>query len=145
MHEVTRELKLVKMLLLEIGFDHKWQMTIRCHSKPAIHISLNPIFHGAQNILKSIIIQFVMRFLEESDQAISCVYMKDQMTNILTKVLGRKDNLTKAFVYANLRRYWNMLCFLNRYIRVIVFYYLIRFRILLLVYIYTLDLMACKY
>ncbi|KAG7592301.1 Integrase catalytic core [Arabidopsis thaliana x Arabidopsis arenosa] len=45
MNEVTKELKWLKELLQDLGFDHTDPMTIRCDNKAAIHLSCNPVFH----------------------------------------------------------------------------------------------------
>lgn len=90
MIEVTKELKWLKELLQDLGFDHLEPMTIRCDSKSAIHISANPVFHERTkhidrdcHFVRDEIVKGLVKPLH--------VATKDQLADILTKALGRKE------------------------------------------------------
>ncbi|KAG7555929.1 hypothetical protein ISN44_As11g020140 [Arabidopsis suecica] len=90
MNEVTKELKWLKELLQDLGFDHREPMTIQCDSKPAIHISSNPVFHERTkhierdcHFVRDEIIKGVVKPQHVSTTA--------QLADILTKALGRKE------------------------------------------------------
>ena len=90
MNEITRELKWLRALLFEMGVHHVAPMTIRCDSKPAIHISSNPVFHERTkhievdcHAVRDEILKGVIKLYHVST--------KDQMADIMTKALGRKE------------------------------------------------------
>ena len=73
-----------------MGFGHRGPMTIRCDSKPAIYISLNHVFHERTkhnevdcHAVRDEIIKGVVKPYHIST--------KDQMADILTKALGKKE------------------------------------------------------
>ena len=45
MAEATAELRWIRIILQELGIAHDGPMSLKCDSKPAIHISSNPVFH----------------------------------------------------------------------------------------------------
>lgn len=90
MHALSWELRWIKALLLEMGVDHVEPMTIMCDSKPAIHISSNTVFHERiKHIEKDChsvrdeIVKGVMKPYH--------VPMENQLADILTKALGRRE------------------------------------------------------
>ncbi|KAG7600533.1 hypothetical protein ISN44_As06g046270 [Arabidopsis suecica] len=90
MNAVTRELKWLKELLQDLGFDHTAPMTIKCDSKPAIHISSNPVFHERTkhierdcHFVRDEIVKGVVKPFHVSSE--------EQLADILTKALGRKE------------------------------------------------------
>lgn len=89
MNEVTRELKWIKALLREMGYDHTGAMTIKCDSKPAIHISSNPVFHERTKHIEvdchAVRDEIVKGVIKPSH-----VYTKDQLADIVTKALDKK-------------------------------------------------------
>ena len=96
LNEVTRELKWVKALLKEMGYDHIGPMSIKCDSKPALHISSNLVFHERTkhievdcHAVRDEILKSVIRPCHVSTN--------DQLADILTKTMGRKEFETFIF------------------------------------------------
>lgn len=90
MAELNAELRGLKTLLLDFGISHDEPMTIMCDSKPAIHISNNPIFHERTKHVESdchFLRDDIVRGIVKSFH----VSTKEQLADILTKALGRKD------------------------------------------------------
>lgn len=96
LNEITRELKWVKTLLKKMGYDHIGPMSIKCDSRPALYISSNPVFHERTkhtevdcHAVRDEILKGVIRPCHVST--------KDQLADILTKALERKE--FKAFIF----------------------------------------------
>ncbi|KAG7578912.1 Integrase catalytic core [Arabidopsis thaliana x Arabidopsis arenosa] len=90
MNAVTKELKWLKSLLYDLGVDHIEPMTIKCDSKAAIHISLNPVFHERTKHIERdchFVRDEIVRRVVKPEH----VYTEDQLADILTKALGRKE------------------------------------------------------
>lgn len=90
MGEVTKELLWLKSLLREIGVDHTEPMTLMCDSQPAIHISNNPVFHGKTKHVGTQC-HFIRDEIVKGVIKPQHVPTEDQLADILTKALGRKE------------------------------------------------------
>ncbi|KAG7578844.1 Zinc finger CCHC-type [Arabidopsis thaliana x Arabidopsis arenosa] len=90
MNAVTKELKWLKELLQDLGFDHQEPMTIRCDSKAAIHISSNPVFHERTKHIERDC-HFVRDEVLRGAVKPIHVDTTEQLADILTKALGRKE------------------------------------------------------
>ena len=86
MAEVTAELRGLKTLLLDFGIRHDEPMTIRCDSKPAIHISNNPVFHERTKHVESEC-HFVRDDIVRGIVKLFHVSTKEQLADILMKAL----------------------------------------------------------
>ncbi|KAL0878323.1 hypothetical protein Bca101_028029 [Brassica carinata] len=90
MGAITKELLWIKGLLREIGVDHKEPMTLHCDSQPAIHISSNPVFHERTKNIE-IECHFIRDEIFKGVLKPSYVTTKEQLADIFTKALGRKE------------------------------------------------------
>ncbi|CAA7022560.1 unnamed protein product [Microthlaspi erraticum] len=90
MTEITSELRWLKALLLEFGIEHKEPMSLMCDSKPAIHLSANPVFHERTKHVE-VDCHFVRDDIVAGLIKPIHVSTKDQLADILTKALGRKE------------------------------------------------------
>lgn len=90
MAEITAELRGLKTLLFEFGIGHDRPMSIMCDSKPAIHISNNPVFHERTKHVESDC-HFVRDDIVRGIVKPFHVSTKNQLANILTKALGKKE------------------------------------------------------
>lgn len=96
MAEVTAELRGLKTLLLDFGIRHDEPMTIMCDSKPAIYISNNPVFHERTKHVETDC-HFVRDDIVRGIVKPFHVSTKEQLADILTKALGRKE--FEAFLF----------------------------------------------
>lgn len=90
MAEITAELRGLKTLLFEFGFDHDKPMSIMCDSKPAIYISQNSVFHERTKHVENDC-HFVRDDIIRGIVKPYHVSTKHQLADILTKALGRKE------------------------------------------------------
>ena len=90
MGAITKELLWIKGLLKEIGIDHPEPMTLHCDSQPAIHISSNPVFHERTKNIE-IECHFIRDEIVKGVLKPSYVPTKEQLADIFTKALGRKE------------------------------------------------------
>lgn len=90
MRAITKELIWLKGLLSELGIDHAAPMTICCDNKYALHISANPVLHEKTKHM-GIICQFVRDEIAKGTTQTNYVSTHDQLADILTKALGRKE------------------------------------------------------
>lgn len=90
MADLTAELRGLQTLLSEFGITHEKPMTIMCDSKPAIHISKNAVFHERTKHVESDC-HFVPDDIVRGYVKPFHVSSKDQLADILTKALGRKE------------------------------------------------------
>ncbi|CAL9233873.1 unnamed protein product [Arabidopsis halleri] len=90
MNAVTKELLFLKNLLHELGVDHEGPMTISCDSKPAIHISNNPVFHERTKHIE-LDCHFVRDEIVKGVIKPFHVSTTNQLADILTKALGRRE------------------------------------------------------
>lgn len=90
MRAITKELIWLKGLLSELGIDHAAPMTICCDNKSALHISANPVLHEKTKHM-GIICQFVRDEIAKGTTQTNYVSTHDQLADILTKALGRKE------------------------------------------------------
>ncbi|KAG7564441.1 Ribonuclease H-like superfamily [Arabidopsis suecica] len=90
MNAITKELMFLKNLLFELGVDQTGPMTICCDSKPAIHISTNPVFHERTKHIE-LDCHFVRDQIVAGAVKPFHVSTEDQLADILTKALGRKE------------------------------------------------------
>jgi hypothetical protein len=91
------ELLWIKRLLSEIGFTPKSGMNLYCDNKVAIAISQNPIQHDRTKHIE-IDRHFIIQNLEEGVICFPFVRSKDQLADMLTKVVSNKnfrDSLNK--------------------------------------------------
>ena len=90
MAEVTAELRWLRMILRELGIEHKEPMSLLCDSKPAIHISSNPVFHERTKHVE-LDCHFVRDDIVRGSTRPIHVSTKNQLADILTKALGKKE------------------------------------------------------
>ena len=90
MKATTKELIWINGLLYELGLPHDGPMTICCDNKLALHISVNPVLHE-QTKHMGIICQFVRDEIVKGVIHTTHVSSHDQLADILTKALGRKE------------------------------------------------------
>lgn len=90
MAEVTAELRWLRMILHELGIEHKEPMSLLCDSKPAIHISSNPVFHERTKHVE-LDCHFVRDDIVRGFTRPIHVSTKNQLADILTKALGKKE------------------------------------------------------
>ncbi|KAG7578569.1 Reverse transcriptase RNA-dependent DNA polymerase [Arabidopsis thaliana x Arabidopsis arenosa] len=90
MGAITKELRWLKSLLSEIGIDHAEPMSIRCDSQAALHISANPVFHERTKYIEVECHSIREKILDGTVKA-SHVSTTEQLADILTKTLGRKE------------------------------------------------------
>ncbi|CAA7024972.1 unnamed protein product [Microthlaspi erraticum] len=90
MTELTSELRWLKGLLLDFGIDHKEPMSLMCDSKPAIHISSNPVFQERTKHVE-VDCHFIRDDIIAGLIKPKHVSTEDQLADILTKALGRKE------------------------------------------------------
>jgi hypothetical protein len=91
------ELLWIRRLLSEIGFTPKSGMNLYCDNKVAIAISQNPIQHDRTKHIE-IDRHFIIQNLEEGVICFPFVRSKDQLADMLTKVVSNKnfrDSLNK--------------------------------------------------
>ncbi|KAL0824186.1 hypothetical protein Bca101_047863 [Brassica carinata] len=79
----------LKSLLREFGVTHDGPMTLLCDSKPAIHISSNPVFHERTKHIE-LECHFIRDEIVKGVIKPRHVSTKDQFADILTKALGKK-------------------------------------------------------
>ena len=87
---MTQELIWIKELLVELGIEHKEPMLICCDNKSALYISANPVLHERTKHM-GIICQFVRDEITKGVIRTTHVSTHDQLADILTKALGRKE------------------------------------------------------
>ena len=90
MKAITKELIWIKGLLSELGFTHDAPLTVCCDNKSALHISANPVLHEQTKHMR-IICQFVRKKIIKGVIKTTHVSSLDQLADILTKALGRKE------------------------------------------------------
>lgn len=81
---------MVESLLSEFGISHPRPMTLRCDNQAAIHISNNPIFHEFTKHIESDC-HFIRDDILNGAIKTKHISSSDQLTDILTKALGRKE------------------------------------------------------
>lgn len=90
MGAITKELLWLKRLHKEMGVNHPEPMTLHCDSQSAIHISSNPVFHERTKNIE-IECHFIRDEIVKGVLKPSYVTTKDQLADIFTKALGRKE------------------------------------------------------
>lgn len=90
MGAVTKELLWLISLLSEIGIDHTAPMSLRCDSQAALHISANPVFHERTKYIE-VECHFIRDCIIAGTIKPSYVPTLDQLADILTKALGRRE------------------------------------------------------
>lgn len=90
MGAITKELLWLKGLLKEIGVAHEGPMTLFCDSKPAIHISYNPVFHERTKNIE-VECHFIRDEIVKGVLKPSYVPTTVQLADIFMKALGRKE------------------------------------------------------
>lgn len=90
MADLAQELRWLKSLLSAFGFQHDKPMTLRCDSKAALHISANPVFHERTKHIENDC-HFVRDDVMAGTIVTQHVASADQLADILTKALGRKE------------------------------------------------------
>ena len=90
MKAITKELIWIKRLLSELGVTHDSPMTIFCDNKSTLHISANHVLHE-QTKHMGIICQFVRKEIIKGVINTMFVTTHDQLADILTKYLGRRE------------------------------------------------------
>ena len=90
MAAICKELRWIKSLLYEIGIDHTAPMTLHCDNKAALHISSNPVFHERTKHIE-LDCHRVRDYMLDGTVKASYIPTKEQLADILTKALGRKE------------------------------------------------------
>lgn len=90
MAALTQELLWFRSILIEFGLPHKGPMTVLCDNKAAIHISSNPVFHERTKHIE-VDLHFVRDEIVKGVIRPAHVSTTDQMADIFTKALGRKE------------------------------------------------------
>lgn len=96
MTKVLKELLWIKGLLRDFGIPHSKPMTLRCDNKSALYLSVNPVFHERTKHIESEC-HFIRDFIINGTISTLHVSSADQLADILTKALGRKE--FKIFLY----------------------------------------------
>lgn len=87
---MTKELIWIKGLLNELGIEHTAPMLVCCDNKSALHLSANPVLHERTKHM-GIICRFVQEAVTKGVIRTTHVSTRDQLADILTKALGRKE------------------------------------------------------
>lgn len=90
MTEAVKELKWIKGILRDFGIDHSKPMTLMCDNQSAIYLTKNPIFHERMKHIEAEC-YFIHDHIINKTIATAHVKTKDQLADILTKTLGRKE------------------------------------------------------
>lgn len=90
MTEILKELLWIKGLLLDFGINHTEPMTLRCDNQSAIYLSSNPVFHERTKHVEAEC-HFIRDFIIKGTISTKHVSSKEQLADILTKALGRKE------------------------------------------------------
>lgn len=84
------ELLWLKRLLIEIGFALNTEMNLFCDNKAAIQISQNPVQHDHSKHI-NVDRHFIKQNLEEKIIRFPFIKSKDQLADMLTKVVSSKS------------------------------------------------------
>lgn len=90
MATICRELRWLKSLLFELGIDHTEPISLFCDSQAALHMSANPVFHERKKHIE-IDCHIVRDYIVDGTVKASYVNTKNQLADILTKALGRRE------------------------------------------------------
>lgn len=80
----------LKRLLIEIRFEHSSKMDLLCDNKAAIAILHNPVQHDRPTRVE-VDLNFIKENLEDKIIRFPFVNSEDQLADILTRVVSRKD------------------------------------------------------
>ncbi|KAL1194230.1 Retrovirus-related Pol polyprotein from transposon RE1 [Cardamine amara subsp. amara] len=90
MANAVRELRWLRRVLTDLGVTHHGPMDLYCDNQAAIYIAANPVFHERTKHVENDC-HIVREAVQEGTIVTPKVSSKNQLADILTKALGRRD------------------------------------------------------